>query len=152
SLTALAALVAGVRARWAVRPRRLSRPGQPSGAAGLPGAGPRLFVLAGTGHRVGPEAGRQPGDRLRHVLVTGAPGPGDVVAGPGLLAEPTPHPGAGRPSRGRTSRSRAGGRLPRPRLATGLVLRAAGLPQPASASRRTLGGASGGRARPGAPP
>src|SRR5690349_10286971 len=63
------------------------------------------------------------------------PAPGLVI-----LAETTPQAG---PSRSRTSRSRsrsrASGSLPRPRRATGLVLRAAGLPQPASASRRTRG-------------
>jgi hypothetical protein len=92
----LAAPVTGVRAHWAVRPRRLSRPGLPAGAAGLPGAGLRLFALAGTGHRVGPEAGRQPGDRLRHVRVVGDPGPGPVVAGPGPVLRPVVRPPAAR--------------------------------------------------------
>ena len=72
------------------------------------------------------------------------PAPGLVI-----LAETTPQTG---PSRSRASRSRAGGSLPGPLLAPGLALRAAGLPQPASTIRRTLGRASGGRARPGAPP
>src|SRR5690242_12133606 len=61
-----------------------------------------------------------------------------------ILAETPPQTGPSR-SRSRTGGSRTGGSLPRPRRAPGLVLRA-------STGRRTLGRASGGRARPGPPP
>src|SRR5262249_32481040 len=61
--------VAGIRAHWAVRPRRLSRPGRRVGAASLAGASLWLFALAGAGNRVGPESGPQTGDRS--LLVAG---------------------------------------------------------------------------------